>query len=67
MKVLSSGHKGRRQDMLDLEHLIRDATKTELDTAHHLISLIIARGMNVGRDLDQVFTQLVQELREQDH
>jgi predicted nucleotidyltransferase len=66
MKVLSSGHKGRRQDMLDLEHLIHDATKTELETAQHLVSLITARGMNVGRDLNQVLTQLVNELREED-
>jgi hypothetical protein len=62
MKVLSSGHKGRRQDLLDLEHLIRDATPEELREAKELTALIVRRRMNDGRDLPKLLDELVAEI-----
>jgi hypothetical protein len=44
MKVLSSGHVGRRQDLVALDNLIRDASPEELTQAQHLVALICQRG-----------------------
>lgn len=62
MKILSSGHKRRRQDLLDLEHLIRDARPDELRQARELTELIVSRGMNDNRDLPKIFDELVAEI-----
>jgi hypothetical protein len=64
MKVLSSGSKGRRQDLLDLEHLISDASASEILEAEKLIQLMVARGFGGTRDLLRIFADLVAELRD---
>ena len=63
MKVLSSGNKRRRQDLLDLEHLIGDANEKELVEARRLVSLMAERGFGAGRDLSKVLTDLIVEIR----
>jgi hypothetical protein len=63
MKVLSSGNKRRRQDLLDLEHLIGDANEKELLEARRLVSLMAERGFGAGRDLSRVLTDLIAEIR----
>jgi hypothetical protein len=62
MKVLSSGNKRRRQDLLDLEHLIADASQAEILESQKLVSLITARGFNSGRDLEKVLKDLLADM-----
>jgi hypothetical protein len=64
MKVLSSGNKRRRQDLLDLENLIADANEEELVEARGLVKLMVDRGFGAERDLSRVLTDLVAEIRE---
>jgi hypothetical protein len=63
MKILSCGNKKRRQDLLDLEHLIADANPSELDEAKRLVSLISSRGFGSDRDLLKILSDLVTEVR----
>lgn len=49
MKTLSSGNKKRRQDLLDLEHLISDASESELAEAEKLVKLTVSRGFGGGQ------------------
>jgi len=61
MKTLSSTHKQRRQDLIDLDNLIKDASSEELTQARILISLIESRGYNDGKDLQSHFNKLLIE------
>jgi hypothetical protein len=61
MKTLSSTHKQRRQDLIDLDNLIKNASNEELAQARILISLIESRGYNDGKDLQSHFNLLLNE------
>lgn len=63
MKVLSCGNKNRSQDLLDLEHLISDATASELSQAEVLVNLMVSRGFGADRDLRQIYLDLVARIR----
>lgn len=53
MKILAADWKRRPQDILDLQHLINNATHEEIETAHELLKLITARGFNRNKDLQK--------------
>ena len=61
MKVLSSTNKHRRQDLLDLDNLISDSKKLEIEQAMDLIKMIEERGFNQGENLIERFNQLLKE------
>lgn len=63
MKILSCGYKNRRQDVLDLEHLISDASLSELTQAESLVELMISRGFGAERDLRKVLRDFISEIR----
>lgn len=61
MKTLSSTHKQRRQDLLDLDNLIREANDEELKEAKKLILLIQTREFNDGKNLSEHFSLLLKD------
>jgi len=61
MKVLSCTNDKRKQDLLDLDNLIGDATPEELEESRKLIALIESRGFNRGSDLHAIFNKLLSE------
>jgi predicted nucleotidyltransferase len=63
MKVLSSGNKRRKQDLLDLENLISDASQSDLVEARKLTTMIKARGFGADRDLSAVLEELIKEIK----
>jgi len=63
MKVLSSTNKHRRQDLLDLDNLIKDASEDEITEAGKLIQLIEDRGYNHNQDLSKLYLKMLSESR----
>ena len=61
MKVLSCTNEKRRQDLLDLDNLINSATRIEIDESMRLVRLIVERGFNHGKNLEEVFLKLLRE------
>ncbi len=51
LKVLSANRKDRLQDVIDLQHLIRDASESQIESARELLTLIEHRGFNRNKDL----------------
>jgi predicted nucleotidyltransferase len=63
MKILSSTNKKRRQDLIDLENLISEASKEELHRAEALIRLIQEREFNEDKDLIKIYKNLIAEIK----
>lgn len=57
MKVLSSNNKDRLQDIIDLQHLIKEADCEDLIEAEKLIYLIHERGYDSEQDLKAKFIE----------
>lgn len=55
LKVLSADPKRRLQDIIDLQHLIREATTREIETARGFMRLITERRFNRNKDLQKDF------------
>jgi len=61
MKVLSSTNKHRRQDLIDLENLIKDVKQEEIDQAKYLIKIIEERGFNQSKKLTALFKKFLKD------
>jgi len=59
LKLLSRDDRTRPQDRVDLAHLLRAASPSEIDVARDAVSLIHARGFQRDRDLARDLEQLV--------
>lgn len=51
LKVLSANPETRRRDIDDLQNLIEASNSDEVETARHLVNLIMERGYNRNKDL----------------
>lgn len=60
MKVLSSDKDKRLQDIIDLQHLINEASDRELEQADSYVKLIMQRKYNAGQDLQEKFNDFKQ-------
>jgi predicted nucleotidyltransferase len=63
LKVLSANRTTRLQDILDLQHLIKEATAADIDSAGNLLDLITERGFNREKDLPKEFEQYLLDFR----
>jgi Nucleotidyl transferase AbiEii toxin, Type IV TA system len=61
LKVLSRDDVRRPTDLADLRSLIAQASRADLDEAEQSLSLITERGYHRGRDLYQLFRQLLDD------
>jgi hypothetical protein len=53
LKVLSADNARRLQDIIDIQHLLNEASQQEIDAARHLLDLITDRGFNRNKDLSK--------------
>ena len=63
MKILSSTSPNRRQDLVDLQNLILEASESELSEAKHLVKLIQNRGFDGGKDLISYCENFIREVK----
>ncbi len=59
LKTLSANIKRRPQDVIDLGHLLVEASGDEIAAAYELVDLITIRGYNRGKDLRADLNQYV--------
>jgi hypothetical protein len=59
LKLLSGDDRTRPQDRVDLVHLLRAATRSDIEVARGAVALIHARGFHRDRDLSRDLEQLL--------
>ena len=64
LKVLSANWQRRPQDILDLQHLINEATPPEIETAYRLLKLITERGYNRKKDLQKDLDRYIDQFKD---
>jgi hypothetical protein len=65
LKVLSADDTRRLQDIIDIQHLLNEASHQEIDAARHLLGLITERGFNRNKDLCKDLEGFLEQFRDQ--
>ena len=63
LKVLSADNIIRLQDIIDLQHLIAEATDAEIAESRQLLLLIEQRGYNRDKDLQSELTRYLADFQ----
>jgi len=66
LKVLSANANNRLQDIIDLQHLIKEATPNDINTARDLMKLITNRGFNRNKNLLKDFEGYIMQFEQLD-
>ncbi len=64
LKVLSADNIRRMQDIIDIQHLIKEASPQELTDARHLLDLITTRGYNRNKDLQKDLDGYIEQFKD---